>query len=124
MQAKKFSIRDRIKSFRYAITGIRVFLQREHNARIHLAITVIVVAVAWWFRVSKMEAVSLALVIGLVWITEMLNTCVERMADLITEEEHSGIKFIKDLAAAAVLVAAITAVVVGLIIFTPKIFRI
>ncbi|HXB93397.1 MAG TPA: diacylglycerol kinase family protein [Puia sp.] len=124
MQAKKFSIRDRIKSFRYAITGIREFIRREHNARIHLVITITVVATAWWFRVSKTEAVSLALVIGLVWITEMLNTCVERMADLITQEESAGIKFIKDLAAAAVLVAAITAVVVGLIIFIPKISQI
>lgn len=124
MQEKKFSIRARIKSFRYAIAGIGAFLRREHNARIHLAITLVVIGVAWWQRVSPMEAVSLALVTGLVWVTEMLNTCVERMADLITEEEHSDIKFIKDLAAAAVLVAAITAVVVGLIIFIPKIFHV
>ena len=120
MQAQKFSIRSRAKSFRYAIAGIREFIRREHNARIHLLITLVVMGVACWLGVSKGEAVSLALVIGLVWITEMRNTCVERMADLITQEQHIGIKFIKDLAAAAVLVAAITAVIVGLIIFIPK----
>jgi diacylglycerol kinase (ATP) len=119
--SQKFSMRSRVKSFRYAIAGIRQFIRREHNARIHLAATVGVIVAARVLSVSRLEAVALALVIGLVWVTEMINTCLERMADLISREEHPEIKYIKDLAAGAVLVAAITAVVVGLFIFIPKI---
>jgi diacylglycerol kinase (ATP) len=117
----RFSIRSRIRSFRYAIAGIRTFIRREHNARIHLVATVAVIAAAIVFRVSLAEAGALIIVVSLVWITEILNTCIERMADLITLEQNPQIKFIKDIAAAAVLIAAITAVVTGLIIFIPKI---
>lgn len=118
---KSFSLNSRIKSFSYAISGIRQFIWREHNARIHAAATIGVVIAAFILGVSRLEAIALALVIGGVWITEMLNTCLERMADMIHPEPHPTIKFIKDLAAGAVLVAAITAVIVGLFIFIPKI---
>jgi diacylglycerol kinase (ATP) len=121
MESQKFSIRGRIKSFYYAGAGIRMFLRREHNAWIHLVATIVVVIAAWILKVSCSEAIALTLVIGLVWITEMLNTCLERLADLVYQERHPEIKFIKDLAAGAVLVAAIVAVIVGLLIFIPKI---
>jgi diacylglycerol kinase (ATP) len=121
MTTQKFSIRSRIRSFRWAIAGMRQFIRREHNARVHLAITIVVVIAALVLHVSRMEAVGLTLVVGLVWIVEMLNTCVERMADLITTDIHPDIKFIKDLAAGAVLISAIVAVGAGLFIFIPKI---
>jgi diacylglycerol kinase (ATP) len=121
MQSEKFSIRSRIRSFRYAGAGIARFLQQEHNAWIHLLATLSVVLAAWLLQVSRMEAIALTGAVGLVWITEMLNTCLERMADMVLLEEHPEIKFIKDLAAGAVLVAAITAVIIGLFIFIPKI---
>jgi diacylglycerol kinase (ATP) len=121
MEPQKFSVRSRIKSFSYAIAGIRDFIRREHNARIHVAGTVAVIAAAGVLHVSLTEAVALTIVTGLVWITELLNTCIERMADLVTLEKNSHIKFIKDLAAGAVLVAALTAAIVGLFIFIPKI---
>lgn len=121
MQSQKFSIRSRIKSFSYAISGIRRFVRQEHNARIHTAATIAVVIAALVMGVSRLEAVALALVISGVWITEMLNTCLERMADIISPQQDPAIKFIKDLAAGAVLVAAIVAVIVGLFIFIPKI---
>jgi diacylglycerol kinase (ATP) len=121
MEEQKFSIRSRIKSFAYAGTGIFQFLRREHNARIHLVATIAVAIAAWVLKVSHLEAVALVSAIGLVWVTEMLNTCLERTADLISKEEHPEIKIIKDLAAGAVLVAAITAVIIGSIIFIPKI---
>ena len=121
MEPQKFSIRSRIRSFAYAIAGLKAFVYREHNARIHLVATVAVIIASCIFRVTLAEASALIIVTGLVWITELLNTCIERMADLITLEQNPHIKFIKDLAAGAVLVAAITAVVVGLIIFIPKI---
>ena len=120
MHPEKFSLRSRIKSFRYAIAGIIKFVQQEHNARIHAVATVAVIIAGIVFHVSYSEAATLAVVTGGVWITEMLNTCLERMADVVHPTAHPTIKFIKDLAAGAVLVAAITAVVVALFIFIPK----
>ena len=120
MQQEKFSIRSRIKSFSHAIAGIRQFVWQEHNARIHLVATVAVIIIAWYLGVTRTEAAILAVVTGLVWIAEMLNTCVEKLANLITRERHPEIKIIKDLAAGAVLVAAAIAVITGLLIFIPK----
>lgn len=121
MKTQKFSIRSRAKSFSYAGAGILRFLGSEHNAWIHLAATLAVVIAAWLLKVSGPEAVALVFAVGLVWVAEMLNTCLEKMADLISPGQRPEIKFIKDLAAGAVLVAAVTAVITGLIIFIPKI---
>jgi diacylglycerol kinase (ATP) len=117
---QKFSVRGRLKSFYYAGAGLKQFFRQEHNARIHLAAAIAVSVLAWWLKVSHMEAVALVVVIGLVWVTEILNTCLEKAMDFITREKHPEIKIIKDLAAGAVLIATITAVIVGLFIFIPK----
>ena len=122
MIPQQFSLRRRAKSFTFAGNGFFQFFIREHNAWIHLAATIIVIAAAFALKTSRMETIALVVVIGLVWVTEMLNTCLEKIADLITKEEHPEIKFIKDLAAGAVLVASLTAVIIGLFIFIPKIF--
>ena len=121
MQPEKFSIRSRIRSFSYALAGLRQFVMREHNARVHLAATIGVIIVALVVQVTRTEAAILAIVTGLVWVAEILNTCIERLADHITKERNPEIKLIKDLAAGAVLTAAITAVIVALFIFIPKI---
>ncbi len=121
MYSQKFSVRSRIKSFSYAISGISQFIRREHNAWIHALATIAVVIAAFVLGVSHSEALTLVLVIGMVWITEILNTCLERMADFVSPQEHPEIKFIKDLAAGAVLVAASISVIAGLFIFIPKI---
>jgi diacylglycerol kinase (ATP) len=120
MERQRFSLRSRLRSFSYAFAGIRELLAREHNARIHLVATICVIIVGFVLHVSSMEAAVLAVVTGGVWVTEMLNTCIERMMDFFHPEDHPHIKFVKDLAAGAVLVAAITAVVAGLLIFIPK----
>jgi len=117
---QKFSVRGRLKSFYYAGAGLKQFFRQEHNARIHLAAAIVVSVLAWWLKVSYMEAAALVVVIGLVWVTEILNTCLEKAMDFITREKHPEIKIIKDLAAGAVLIATITAVIVGLFIFIPK----
>lgn len=121
MQPERFSIRSRIKSFSHAIAGVRQFIWHEHNARIHLLATIGVIIAGAVLKVSRPEAAILAAVTGLVWVTEILNTCVERLANLITRERRPEIKIIKDLAAGAVLVAAAIAIIAGLFIFIPKI---
>ena len=117
---QKFSVRSRLRSFYYAGAGIKHFFRQEHNARIHLAAAIVVGILGWQLKVSHTEAVALVVVIGLVWVTEMLNTCLEKAMDMITREHHPEIKVIKDLAAGAVLIASITALIVGSFIFIPK----
>ena len=117
---QRFSVRSRLRSFYYAGAGIKQFFRQEHNARIHLAAAIVVAILAWQLKVSQLEAVALVVVIGLVWVTEMLNTCLEKAMDMISREQHPEIKIIKDLAAGAVLIASITALIVGSFIFIPK----
>jgi diacylglycerol kinase (ATP) len=121
MEPEKFSIRTRIKSFSHALAGLRQFIAREHNARIHVAATFVVIITGFLLHVSYTDAAILAIVTGLVWVAEIINTCIERLSDLITRERHPEIKIIKDLAAGAVLCAAIIAVAVAFFIFIPKI---
>lgn len=122
MHKDVFSWKARIRSFRYAFNGIAEFLYHEHNTWIHLAATIVCVILAFIAGVNTCEAIALLFSIAFVWITELINTAIERIMDYITTERRQEIKVIKDLAAAAVLVAAITALVTGCIVFIPKFF--
>ncbi|HEX7847690.1 MAG TPA: diacylglycerol kinase family protein [Chitinophagaceae bacterium] len=115
-----FSIRARAGSFRFAWEGVLAFFKTQHNAIIHLLMTIIVIALAIAFNVSNNEAAMLALATGFVWVSEIFNTAIEKMMDHLSPEKQPAVKYIKDVAAAAVLFSAITAVAVGLIIFLPK----
>lgn len=121
MQNQRFSWKARGKSFTYAWQGIKQLYRAEHNFRIHFFVTLLVIAMSVILQVSPMEAVALVLTIAFVWVTEMLNTAIEKAADLVTTDHHPLVKIIKDVAAAAVLVSAVAAVIVGGIIFLPKI---
>lgn len=119
---EEFSIRARVRSFRFALEGIAAFFQSEHNAWLHFMATIAVFTLATLVGVTKTELLALVFAIGFVWVTEMFNTCIERVMDFVSDQRHKEIKFIKDLAAGAVLVAAITALVVGAVVFIPKLF--
>ncbi len=108
------------ESFACAFRGIASLLKSEVHARIHLAATVAVLALGWWFEISPGEWLAVTLAIGLVWVAEALNTAIEYVADLAHPDEHPEVKKLKDLAAAAVLFASIVALVVGLIVFLPR----
>lgn len=116
-----FSLRARGKSFRYAFDGIKAFFNEEHNARIHLAATIIVIILSIVLPVTIIEIIVLVLSIGFVWVAEIFNTTIEKAMDFVSTESDSRIKVIKDLSAAAVLVAAAAALVTGCLIFIPKI---
>ena len=116
----KFSIHSRAKSFLYAFEGIIQFFRKEHNAWLHLVATGAVVIMGILLRVSRTEAIALVIAVALVWICEILNTCVEKTMDMITKEYDTRVKVIKDLSAGAVLVAAAAAAVIGGIVFLPK----
>ena len=120
MEPNKFSLRARAKSFLYASNGLKALFKTEHNARIHISIALMVIILSLIKSVNKSEIISLVIVTGFVFVAEIFNTAIEKTMDFISKEEHSQIKIIKDLAAAAVLIAAATAVITGCIIFIPK----
>jgi diacylglycerol kinase len=115
-----FSWKARIKSFGYAFEGIVCFFRSEHNAQIHLATTILVIVLSIALGINKWEAVAVVFSIAIVWITEMINTAIEKTTDLISMERHPQIKCIKDISAGAVLIASIAAALVGCFIFIPK----
>lgn len=121
MNKEKFSIRKRIKSFSYAFAGLKVLFREEHNSWIHATATVLVVATGFLFRISYMEWIAILIVIGMVFSAEIINSSLERTADFVKAERDDRKRDIKDLGAAAVLVCAIIAAIVGIIIFLPKI---
>ena len=118
---KSFLIKDRIKSFGYAIEGIGQFLRSQHNAWIHLFAAVIVIALGIILKVNANEWCWLILAIAIVIITEMLNTAIEFLTDIFSPEIHPVAKKVKDVSAGAVLIAALVSVIIGVIVFLPKI---
>ena len=121
MKQENFSIRKRLKSFKDAFRGLKILIKEEHNSRIHLFAAVGVLIAGFLFRVSAYEWIAIVFAIGLVITVEIINSCVENIADFVSPGRHDKIKKIKDLSAAGVLVSAITALIIGLIIFIPKI---
>ncbi|WP_343603873.1 diacylglycerol kinase family protein [Fluviicola sp.] len=118
--SKRFSVKDRIKSFTYAIQGLKTLFREEHNARIHLLAALLVVASGFLLNISGNEWIALIIVMGLVFICEAFNTALEALCDYVQPEKHPQIKKVKDLAAAGVLISAISALITGIIIFGPK----
>lgn len=118
---KQFSIKQRVKSFSYAIQGFKTLFQSEHNARIHAVFTLVVVVLGVFFEINRVEWLFVFLAIAFVFAMELMNSAIEYLADTVTKEINPGIKKAKDLAAAGVLMAAIFAVSVGLVVFIPKV---
>ena len=119
----RFSFHGRLKSFQYAFEGLLQFFKTEHNAWLHLLASVVVIILALVVGVSQTEAIALVIAVALVWITEMLNTCIEKAMDFIAEEYHPKIRIIKDISAGAVMVAAMAALLIGFFVFIPKFFN-
>lgn len=111
--------KNRIISFKYALEGIWVALKDEPNLLIHLVITLLVILLGFYFNISLFEWLILVLTFGLVISLELTNTAIEEAVDSFTESEHPSAKKAKDVAAGAVLIASITAVIIGLLIFLP-----
>jgi Diacylglycerol kinase len=114
-------MKKRLKSFVYAGRGIRMVFSSEANMKIHLAIMLLVVIFGFVFQLSAMEWIACVLCFGLVVGMEMMNTAIENVVDLASPEKHPLAEKAKDIAAGAVLICAIISVVVGIIIFLPKI---
>jgi len=122
MNNQKFSVLDRIKSFKYAFNGIKLFFIHEHNGRVHLCAAILAIGLSFYLKLSALEWMAILSVISAVFVAEILNSAIEKLADVVSPDFHPKIKIVKDLAAAAVLVAACLALAVGGIIFIPKLF--
>ena len=110
---------NRIQSFQVAFAGILYTLKTQRNAQIHLMIAVAIILLGVILDLSRTDWAILALATGFVIAAEMLNTATEAAMDFSTREFNPQVKIVKDVAAGAVLVSAITAVIVGLFILGP-----
>jgi len=115
-----FSLRARAQSFVDAFRGIAALLANEPNARIHLLATIAATALGAWLGLSASEWCWIALAIALVWVAEALNSALEVLADAVHPARDARIGRAKDLAAGAVLVAAIASAVIGALLFGPR----
>jgi diacylglycerol kinase (ATP) len=113
----------RLRSFGYAFRGLRILLQTQQNARIHAVATVLVVAAAVILRISLVEWGLIMLAILSVWVAEAINTAIEFLVDLVSPEPHPLAGNAKDVAAGAVLAAAIGSAVIGGFVFGPYLLR-
>ncbi|MFH1063255.1 MAG: diacylglycerol kinase [Candidatus Omnitrophota bacterium] len=104
-------------SFNYAIEGILYVLKTQRNMRFHFLAGIIMLLLGLYFNLTKPELILLLITISFVFLAEMLNTATELVIDLITDEFHPLARIIKDIAAGAVLVAAINSVCVGYLLF-------
>jgi diacylglycerol kinase len=114
---------NRLESFRCAFAGIWHTLRTQRNAQIHLAIATGIIILGLLVRLTTTEWAILVVTTGLVFATELLNTVAEAAMDYATTEFDPQVKVVKDVAAGAVLITAITAVVVGLLILGPPLLR-
>jgi len=117
---KKFRANNIFSSFIHAFSGIGYALKSERNFRFHFIAFVLVLGLGFYFKIGPGEWIALSIAIGLVFITELLNSALELLCDHVTPEKHETIKSIKDISAAAVLIASLTALAIGLLIFIPR----
>lgn len=112
-----------LRSFRHAIRGLGYLLE-ENNSKFHLLATVFVLLLSFYVKLSSNEWTIIIIQIGLVFAAEAFNTAIEKLCDFVSPEHHTLIGKVKDLAAAAVLIMSCVAVIVGIIIFLPKVLSI
>ncbi len=114
-------IRKRQRSLGYAWQGLRSFWQTEPHARVHAIATTVAIITGCCFQLARNEWLWITMAIFLVWIMEILNTAIEKLADAVSPDYSLPIKRIKDMGAASVLLSAVLAIAIALVIFLPKI---
>jgi diacylglycerol kinase len=120
---RKFRLIDRLRSFRSAFSGIWVLFKYEHNSRIHLVILILVITAGIILKITLIDWIEIIFASGLVFASECFNTAIEYLGDIISPGYNERIKKAKDVAAAGVFCSALISVIIGIIIFTPKIYR-
>ncbi len=111
--------RSRIASFKYAFNGWWYVIRTQRNAWIHALASIVVIGVSIWLKLERLEWALIIVAIAFVWTAEFFNTALEVIVDLATHDLHPLAKVGKDVGAAAVLIASITAAVIGIIVLGP-----
>lgn len=114
-----FSLRGRVRSFRYAFAGLGFMLRTQHNAWIHLAASVAVIVAGFALRITGEDWRWLIVALVLVWVGEAINTAFEHLCDVVSPDFHASVKLCKDIAAGAVLITAFGAAALGAMVFWP-----
>lgn len=120
-EKRRFSIVARLKSTTHAWRGLGIFIRTTHNSWVHIGFAILAIFLGFLLEISNTEWAIIVFTIGLVLVTEALNSAFEVDIDLTSPKYHPYARDIKDIAAGAVLISAVVAGVVGLIIFGPKI---
>jgi diacylglycerol kinase len=120
----RFSLKERLRSFLSAFSGIASMLKREHNFRIHIFVFLLVMIAGILLRITPSKWIMIFIVSGMVLSAECFNSAIEYLSDEVSPGYSDKIKRIKDVAAAGVLITAIISVITGLIIFIPRIIQI
>jgi len=115
--------RSRARSFRYAFAGWWYVIRTQRNAWIHAVTSAVVVILAFWLRLSARDWAVIVLAIGMVWTSEFLNTALEAVVDLASPHQHHLARVGKDVGAAAVLIAAISSALIGILIIGPPLWQ-
>jgi diacylglycerol kinase (ATP) len=112
-------IRSRIQSFGYALSGWWFVIRTQRNAWIHATISIVVIIVCLWVRLELRDWAIIILAIAMVWTAEFLNTALEAVVDLASPQQHHLARVGKDVGAAAVLIASVSSVIIGVFIIGP-----
>ncbi len=115
-------LRSRARSFRYAFSGWWYVVRTQRNAWIHATVSIAVITLGLWLGLGPHDWAVIILAIGLVWFGEFINTALEAVVDLASPQQHYLAKVGKDVGAAAVLIAAISSMIIGLLILGPPLW--
>lgn len=116
--------RTRIAAFGYAFSGWWYVIRTQRNAWIHAAASIVVLGLSIWLGLTITEWLFIIIAIAFVWTAEFVNTALEVVVDLATEEQHPLAKVGKDVGAAAVMIASLTSLIIGLLVLGPKLFEV
>ena len=116
-------LKSRAKSFRYAFAGWWFVIRTQRNAWIHAVVSIAVVLVSLWLQIAPRDWAVIVMAIALVWTAEFLNTALEAVVDLASPHQHYLAKVGKDVGAAAVLIAAFSAALIGFLVLGPPLWN-
>lgn len=116
-------LKTRAKSFRYAFVGWWFVIRTQRNAWIHAIISIAVIVVSIWLRINTQDWAIIIIAIAMVWTAEFINTALEAVVDLTSPEQHDLAKVGKDVGASAVLIAAGSAAIIGILILGPPLWE-
>lgn len=120
MSTRAFTFTGRIRSFTHAFRGIALTLRSQQNAWVHAVATIAAIVASIAFGISRFEWCLITFAIAGVWVAEAMNTAFEFLCDVASPEFHPTVKQAKDVAAGAVLISALAAVVIGALVFGPR----